>query len=437
VHSLCASLLRAPVITANNRPLLGLTVLVWSLACGGAVSTPPVPPQPVGPSSAEVQAPAPKIISAAAVASDLPVPKDCDNSFVRVFCEEVDKAEPDMTVFDDIADRVDVNCPCDVDRSALKAGARIPIIKDFMRDKTRNWTETHPPLYLATMRGHRDVMTWLLERGAHPDMPGEFGVPLDAALPGGTQDTVDMLLAAGARAELADLSKTDDFGLIEHMMANGGNGKTIDVNPFLQARRREHLEKLLSYEPDLSKIDPSQLTRVGDEALIRRLLDDGMPVDIETSFGEPWLLVAVDDKDHETMKMLLERGANPNAPDRFDETPLAAAVSHDDEVAVGILIQAGASVTAKSGGFDRTPLEEAIRSGTTPSMVRLLIEHGANPNDQDTWGTSVLQEAIDDGNADVVKVLVEHGATMKVDGKGALQYATSEGASQAMLDALR
>jgi len=58
-------------------------------------------------------------------------------------------------------------------------------------------------------------------------------------------------------------------------------------------------------------------------------------------------------------------------------------------------------------------------------MIRLLVEHGANVNWQDASGDTILSCVARDGNVDMVKYLLEHGATWKfkqADGKWFIEH---------------
>lgn len=72
----------------------------------------------------------------------------------------------------------------------------------------------------------------------------------------------------------------------------------------------------------------------------------------------------------------------------------------------------------------RTPLLQAWNKNDN-DMIRLLVEYGANVNWQDASGDTILSCVARDGNVEMVKYLLEHGATWKfkqADGKWFIEH---------------
>jgi ankyrin repeat protein len=67
-------------------------------------------------------------------------------------------------------------------------------------------------------------------------------------------------------------------------------------------------------------------------------------------------------RDHETMRLILERGANPNARQQMDYTPLHGAASRGDIDMAKLLLAHGADRTAK-GSDGMTPADAARKYG--------------------------------------------------------------------------
>ncbi len=79
----------------------------------------------------------------------------------------------------------------------------------------------------------------------------------------------------------------------------------------------------------------------------------------------------------ETMTWLLDAGADVNAKNRRGSTPLHWAIH--DEAKVRLLLARGAAVNAKQVE-GRTPLYLAASLGNGHGILRLLLDHGADPN---------------------------------------------------------
>ena len=75
-------------------------------------------------------------------------------------------------------------------------------------------------------------------------------------------------------------------------------------------------------------------------------------------------------------------------------------------------------------GNGNTPLMYAAENGNK-DIVKLLIDKGANVNKQDKNGKTPLMYAVVKGNKDIVKLLIENGAIVNKqnkDGQKALDY---------------
>jgi ankyrin repeat protein len=106
--------------------------------------------------------------------------------------------------------------------------------------------------------------------------------------------------------------------------------------------------------------------------------------------------------------LLLRAGANPK---RDRSRLLAAATMRGRTDFVTRLVAAGANVNA-SDVDGQTPLIWAL--GRTPSCVKLLLDHGANPNVVNVRQRTPLDLAAEAGDASAVRLLLAHGANVNV-----------------------
>jgi ankyrin repeat protein len=123
--------------------------------------------------------------------------------------------------------------------------------------------------------------------------------------------------------------------------------------------------------------------RVGDLAGVRSLLLQ-LPADVTDEYGRTPLMLAAEAGSSDTVRELLEHGAEVARSDRNGDTALLLAVRAESAVAVDLLIAAGAPVDAanRSGV---TPLMVAARAGSD-HLVRRLVAAGADPGQRDAAG---------------------------------------------------
>jgi ankyrin repeat protein len=111
----------------------------------------------------------------------------------------------------------------------------------------------------------------------------------------------------------------------------------------------------------------------------RFLLEVGADAKITDEYGDKPLHRAVRCFGWNVVALLLERGADVNAPGQRNETALVivAKGGHSDKTATAIvqlLLDNGADHTTKDGDFGRTPLEWSILQGHE-AMVEILLKH--------------------------------------------------------------
>ena len=117
------------------------------------------------------------------------------------------------------------------------------------------------------------------------------------------------------------------------------------------------------------------------------------------------LFDALEARDTEHLRALLDRGAQPNVADgQF--SPLHEAVRLGEPRFVRMLLEKGANPNARDFAGE-TPLHHALHRRDR-EMVSALLDFGANPNLPDRMGMSPLQAAGSDGY--LVRKLLEKGA---------------------------
>ncbi|RYP28062.1 hypothetical protein DL767_007393 [Monosporascus sp. MG133] len=169
-----------------------------------------------------------------------------------------------------------------------------------------------------------------------------------------------------------------------------------------ETRRARIAKILLSCGASVDVRDSSGRTvlhrcQIGDMhsgVTIAELFLDADPslLDSRDDEGRTALLMAVENNHRRMTEMLLTRGADPNMPDRYGKTCLHLAV--------------------EACGSDSS------RSARSLSIVKMLLEHKANPNARDNTDKRPLYLACHLGNGKLVNELLRAGAD--VNGRGVL-----------------
>lgn len=223
-------------------------------------------------------------------------------------------------------------------------------------------------LYRAARKGAEKAVALLLERGATPNDGDDFSdAPLRIAIKGGHTGCVDLLLKHGAdpmKEAWDDKAKITD----EQAAKNAGG----------------EIEKLVTAAA--RKFHLIIAAGANDTALMKTLLDEGVPIETADRYGVTALLEAVKHRHVDAVKLLLEHHANVNYMSPSGYTPLYAAVmkmerysaTADPDIAImDLLFAQGADPNVLN--YKKTLLWFAA-GGKQQDGIASLIAHGADPN---------------------------------------------------------
>jgi len=136
---------------------------------------------------------------------------------------------------------------------------------------------------------------------------------------------------------------------------------------------------------------------------------------------------AIERGDVAAARVLVQKGADVNAPQSDGATALHWAVYRDSVEAVDMLMRAGAKSAANREGM--TPLAMAALYGD-PRIVDRLLKGGADAKALGPNGESMVMFAARNGNPDVIRLLVEAGANVNarepLRGTTALMWAVEQ-----------
>jgi len=128
--------------------------------------------------------------------------------------------------------------------------------------------------------------------------------------------------------------------------------------------------------PDPKAVRLAEALRNGDMEVFRRLVrEDPKAVNLKADLGDTPLMYAALYGDADSVRLLLENGADPNAENESGSTALMWAI--DDPVKVKLLLDRGANVNARTD-IGRTPLLMAASRFGSSAVVKLLLDRGAD-----------------------------------------------------------
>lgn len=261
------------------------------------------------------------------------------------------------------------------------------------------------PLWAASQNGSAEMVRRLLKAGANPNLAlGSGETPLMVASRAGSGEVVSQLLAAGATVDA-----TGTRGQTALMWAVAQKHPDvvkllIDAGADIHARSSVwHLvmavspHGMLQYNKSIPHGADTALlfaARIGDLASAKLLLGAGANPNDRDAWGVSATAMAAHAGFTDLVELLLEQGADPNgsAP---GFAPLHAAIMRRDERMVRALLDHKADPnepvrfwtptrrSSRDWNFNpefvgATPFWLAARA-TSPAIMRLLVERGANP----------------------------------------------------------
>ena len=165
----------------------------------------------------------------------------------------------------------------------------------------------------------------------------------------------------------------------------------------------------------------------GDLAEVRRLLDAGADPNSTDEHGSGTLLTF----HPEMIDYLLSRGADPNTQTNENGASVLAGLAFVNELeCVRALLRGGADANCGRAASGETPLHHALADGGADRgpLVKLLLDHGADPNsktrpgvlscnfwrDARTRGETPLHRAAAYAPAETISLLLAAGAERQV-----------------------
>ncbi|HBR70846.1 TPA: hypothetical protein DIC20_02500 [Candidatus Dependentiae bacterium] len=115
------------------------------------------------------------------------------------------------------------------------------------------------------------------------------------------------------------------------------------------------------------------------------------------------LVNAIRHNNYNSVQKVLEENVDVNKT-KWGVTPLYIAVHFDRCEMILPLIKKGADINVVMGSKKRTPLHKAVSKGNV-SIVRVLVEAGADVTIPNKYGKTAIEEAQESGYEEIVQIL--------------------------------
>jgi hypothetical protein len=162
--------------------------------------------------------------------------------------------------------------------------------------------------------------------------------------------------------------------------------------------------------------------------VVQLLLDYGADMEMHQT-GCPPLTSAADAGRDTIIKLLLARDTPAPIPDAAIAHAIFRAIDRAHTTTLRLLLAKKPCMGWKDGPLQRTFLHHAACHGL-PSIVSILVEHGADLEERDTEGNTALLCAARYGTTGVAKFLLRKGADIEArccENRTAIQYAKIKG----------
>jgi ankyrin repeat protein len=276
------------------------------------------------------------------------------------------------------------------------------------------------PLDLAVTNGHVEVSKLLLDNGAPVEHRGlDSWSALQRATRGGHEEVVALLLQCGA-----NILTRDHRGQIPlHAAARSGNARVValllQTQPDLRKAQLWKRERKGSTPRDVAfftaHFDIYKQLRAAEMELqnyctvtgaskmafaiesgkrekVRRLIaDKPNEIDVIIEGRQPALHLALQEQQHDIVRLLLDHGANINSIGYHGWTPLHITAAIGDLTLTNLCLSQGAHVAARTN-TQQTVLHKACSSGN-PKVAQVLLDAGADKEAENERGMRPLHVA--------------------------------------------
>jgi ankyrin repeat protein len=227
------------------------------------------------------------------------------------------------------------------------------------------------PLVYCVKDGNVAMVRKLLDKGADPKIPSREGVPLlvmtqsyigmngnDSVRVNAYRDIATLLMTKGVSVNdngpLGVAVKNNDIEGVRQLLDKGANinEETPNGVPLIIAIKKGHVDMAAELIRRGASLDNPVIFEEGlqlrDTALLKLLIDKGIPLNIKSRDGVPILIRAIECSNSEIAAYMVRKGADLGSTDKEGKTPLMYAAFYCMEDLVSLMLKKGANRNARA-----------------------------------------------------------------------------------------
>ncbi|CAN6483341.1 unnamed protein product [Victoria cruziana] len=216
-------------------------------------------------------------------------------------------------------------------------------------------------------------------------------------------------------SQLLRLNRTTFLNIVQ---SNAGDG-TIILRNFLQHLKESDnlaMQGVLAETENMLKRGKMHLpltlcfaAQRGDTSLLKQLLRRGFDPNEPDISGKTALHITAEEGNERSVQLLIDYGADVNSRDLEGNVPLWESIASGHDAVSKLLFENGANL--QSGDMANFVCIAAERNSI--QMLKEIVHYGGDVTIAKSNGITALHIAVCEGNCEVVKFLVDHGADIE------------------------